>query len=108
MTLAAMYNIEQNFIANFITTFLKLTMKKSRIPYIDTFKSIGIILMIFDHVGFGKALSHIIHSFHVPMFFFISGFLNKDEKIKKTNFSIFLIKKARTLLLPYLFFSLFY
>lgn len=57
--------------------------------------------MVADHIGFGKLISKFIHSFHMPMFFFISGFLTNQHKIKNTNFLSYLYKKCRTLLLPY-------
>lgn len=71
--------------------------KKIRIEYIDIFRAIGIILMIMGHIGFGDKFDYFIHAFHMPMFFVISGyFFHKTNDTKK-----FLIKKIKTLLIPY-------
>lgn len=71
----------------------------------DVFRACGIILMVMGHIGFGDDFDKFIHAFHMPMFFFISGFFYKklDVSIKTV-----VIKKARTLLIPYLFFGVFH
>lgn len=76
---------------------------KDRIEEIDILKSIGIILMIMGHIGFGKTFDFYIHAFHMPMFYIISGFLYKksNKSLKK-----FLIKKVKTLLVPYYVFAI--
>lgn len=48
---------------------------------IDILKAIGIVLMIMGHIGFGGIFDYWIHSFHMPMFFIMSGFLAKRKKI---------------------------
>lgn len=74
-----------------------------RIEYIDIFRAFGIILMIMGHVGFGEGFDHYIHAFHMPMFFFISGFLYKEKGI---SFRSYLAKKVKHLLIPYLIFGI--
>lgn len=65
---------------------------------LDFAKGLAILLMIFDHIlGHGK----IITSFHMPLFFLISGYLLKEEAWIDT-----LKKKSKGLLLPYISFSL--
>lgn len=73
-----------------------------RIEYIDIFRAFGIILMVLGHIGFGEKFDLFIHAFHMPMFFFISGFLFKNDFVP---FAVFLRKKAKSLLLPYLIFA---
>ncbi|OUL07524.1 hypothetical protein B0533_13485 [Sedimentibacter sp. SX930] len=76
-------------------------MGNERLKYIDCMKGIGIVLVVLGHVSMIKVLTKIIFSFHMPLFFMISGityFLSKRDN--------FYIKKVRTLLIPYLFFSL--
>ncbi len=51
----------------------------SRFGYVDIYKCIGIILMIMGHIGFGDCFDFFIHAFHMPMFFFISGFLYNNK-----------------------------
>lgn len=48
-----------------------------------------------------------VYSFHMPLFFFLSGFLfaytHPEDKMRKINFFSFMKKKVRRLLLPFLF-----
>ena len=62
--------------------------------------------MIMGHISFckmGFGFDKWIHAFHMPMFFFISGFLYKNNSlgIKK-----FFVKKFRSLIVPYISFGL--
>ena len=75
----------------------------NRIDYIDIFRAFGIILMVMGHLNFGGNFDHFIHAFHMPMFFFVSGFLYKNNNI---TFGKFLCKKAKSLLIPYYAFGL--
>ncbi len=69
-----------------------------RIDWIDMLKGLGIILVVFGHTAHAKdTIRILIYSFHMPMFFIISGYLFKT-KDKYKNF----LKKFMTLLLPYL------
>ena len=77
----------------------------NRIVEIDLLKGFGIVLMIMGHIGFGKAFDTWIHSFHMPIFFVISGFLWKKRNI---SFKDFFKRKASSLLIPYCFFSIFH
>lgn len=76
-----------------------------RIDYIDILRSVGILLMVAGHVGFGNAFDYYIHAFHMPMFYIISGYLYKNKNIK---FREFVIKKIRSLIIPYLIFGIFH
>lgn len=77
-----------------------------RIEYIDIFRSLGIIFMVMGHVGFTAYFDHFIHAFHMPMFFFVSGFFFKGKSKEEFSFADFLKKKARGLLVPYLCFGI--
>ncbi|MDD3014155.1 MAG: acyltransferase family protein [Candidatus Gastranaerophilales bacterium] len=75
-----------------------------RIKWLDIAKGIGIIFVIFAHVlTISPALLNYIYSFHMPLFFFISGYLFSDTKYK--TLKDFSKKKAQTLLVPYFIFS---
>lgn len=65
---------------------------------LDIMKGIGILLVVFAHV-FHK--SEIIYQFHMPLFFILSG---AAMSYSKSRFS--LKKKAKSLLVPYIVFSL--
>lgn len=76
-----------------------------RYDEIDILKSTGIILMIMGHIGFGWRFNYWIHSFHMPMFYFISGFLYRKSDL---SFNKFLTKKGKSLIIPYFVFSTFH
>lgn len=75
---------------------------QKRVEYVDLYRGIGIILMIMAHIGFGRMFDHYIHAFHMPMFFFVSGYFFKlDSAI------IFFKQKIKTLFIPYFFYTFF-
>ena len=51
-----------------------------RINWIDQAKGIGILLVVIGHMNIPQDLSKIIFSFHMPLFFFISGYLYNEKK----------------------------
>lgn len=65
-------------------------------PHIDVFKGIIILLVIVGHIvqnsllggGRDHPLYIWIYLFHMPAFFFCSGFLNKANDIKLLRFSL--------------------
>ncbi|MEM5777161.1 MAG: acyltransferase family protein [Candidatus Aenigmatarchaeota archaeon] len=73
--------------------------------WIDNLKGIGIIFIIFGHsISCPDLLIDYFFSFHVPLFFFIAGINFKSVLIE--DFVLFLEKRARRLLVPYVFFNL--
>lgn len=79
---------------------------KSRIEWLDYFRSFGIILMIMGHIDFGLEFNHFIHAFHMPMFFFASGYCFKHKAKDQLSFPAYIKRKAESLLLPYIVFGL--
>jgi len=76
-----------------------------RIIWLDHLRGISIFFVVFGHtVGVSGVVEKMIFSFHMPIFFWISGLVCKSE-IRQTPFPSFLKEKARKLLIPYLFFS---
>ena len=85
-------------------------MKKEHYNEIDVLKGLGIIAVYLGHsfnlsgLNFNEVMIYIyrsMYSFHLPMFFLISGFLSntgKEIKLKK-----FYINKIKRLWIPYLF-----
>lgn len=69
--------------------------------YITIAKSIGIILMVLGHIEIPSLLKNFIYVFHMPLFFFCSGYLFKDIK-SKDEFIIFLKKKYKGLYIPFI------
>lgn len=81
---------------------LKLNnVNRKRIEWIDICKGLGIIAVILGHKGI---MFPYIYSFHMPLFFFLSGYLFTYEKYP--NLLKFIKTKAKSLLLPYLIFSI--
>jgi acyltransferase len=76
-----------------------------RVVWADIAKGIGIFLVIVGHSGLPVYAQWWIWSFHLPLFFFISGYFFSFNRYP--NILSFLQKRARGLLLPYLFFSMF-
>ena len=73
-------------------------MSASHLIYVDHAKSIGILLMVVGHVwSVNPAIRQFISSFHMPLFFFIAGFLYRH-----VAFGDRAAKDWRSLLLPYL------
>lgn len=81
-------------------------IKTNRIEYIDIFRSFGILTMVMGHVGFGKTFDFFIHAFHMPMFFWISGFLFRHKSKSELSFRTWVLRKVKTLLLPYVVFGM--
>lgn len=72
-------------------------MNQKRLLWIDTAKVIGISLMILGHRNLLDINStKVIFSFHMPLFFIISGMFWKNINLDKTIKSI-----SKTLLLPF-------
>ena len=72
------------------------TEYNNRVKWIDTAKGIGIICVILGHLYVPVAYAY-IYSFHVPLFFFLSGYLFNN----KYSFRDFLKRKVRGLIIPY-------
>lgn len=102
-------------------------MPKKRIEYIDAMRGFAMILVVSPHIlnfgyshSFGNDFSlggnnflsfnSLFVLFHMPLFFFISGFLlyNKDSEWNLQNIALLITKKAKTLLIPTLFFLFIY
>ena len=80
-------------------------IKKERIKYIDVAKAIALFFVVLGHLAdYNSPFFNWIFSFHMPLFFIISGM---SIKIDKYNSIIgFIKRKIKTLLLPYFLFSL--
>ncbi len=88
-----------------------------RIDWVDYAKGLGIILVVYGHVMRGLISSSvelsrstflisdkIIYSFHMPLFFFLSGLF--VEKSLQKDFKSSLISKLQLLVYPYIIWSI--
>ena len=82
-------------------------MNNSRLPYIDKLKALAMLLVVWGHTmyfcmyheqeGINDPVLSIICTFHVPLFFFLSGFIiSHSPDIRK------FLHKARKFLMPML------
>ena len=72
-----------------------------RIDWIDSVKGIGIVLVYIGHC-YIPAVNGLIYSFHMPLFFIISGFLWNTGKYQKMTIKDFVEKKIKAYIIPYL------
>jgi len=73
-----------------------------RIEFIDIARGIGILLVVLAHNDFGYISAfgyQVIYSFHMPLFFFLSGYFIKTS----VPFLDFFKKRFHSLLKPFLF-----
>lgn len=78
-------------------------MVSSRLNWLDIAKGIAILLMVLGHTSIPSVLSNFIWAFHMPLFFIASGWTTNWQK---TDFKDFTKRKIRTLLVPFLIYSL--
>ncbi|MDR1897827.1 MAG: acyltransferase family protein, partial [Prevotellaceae bacterium] len=93
-------------------------MNKQRFQWVDIAKGIGIILVVYGHVIRGIHSSGIIddktfylsdtfvYSFHMPLFFVLSGLFFKRSLDKYKANGLF-VEKCKSLVYPYIIWSLF-
>ena len=91
---------------------------QERNPWVDYAKAIGIILVVYGHVARGVfnaglpmdeerylLVDSIIYSFHMPLFFFLSGLFFYDSLIKRGRAGL-LVNKVDTIVYPFIVWSL--
>ena len=85
----------------------------NRIEYIDVAKGIGIFLVVFGHVlwkgkyaiPYANSICNMIYSFHMPLFFVISGLCIKESK----TLTLQTVKDmANAYLIPYVVWTVIY
>ena len=79
---------------------------KKRVEWIDTLRGVAMFFVVLGHAFVNKKniIRNYIYSFHMPLFFFISGLTTKRKDIK---FSDYLKKKIKAILVPYICINLF-
>lgn len=71
-----------------------------RLEWIDALRGLGMIFVIVGHMTVPAIIQQAIFSFHMPLFFFISGYLYKGNYSKQ-----WILKKADSLIVPYIIYS---
>lgn len=65
---------------------------------IDLLKGLGIVAVILGHLEIPMLLRSFIYMFHMPLFFFLSGYLRKEKSYKACDIWS---RYAKKLLYPY-------
>lgn len=78
-------------------------MHTKRMNWIDYAKAFAIIFVVIGHVQTGNALTNWIYSFHMPLFFFLSGITLKTDQKSWKQFSM---KLSKRILVPYFLYSI--
>lgn len=75
-----------------------------RLDFLDIAKGFGILFVILGHCQLGRigSLHSILYSFHMPLFFLISGICFSN----KYTFTSLVVKRFRQMILPTIWFSL--
>jgi len=81
-----------------------VNMNRERLTAIDIAKGIGIILVVFTHVNYTPNILTVVYSFHMPLFFVLSGLLFKKEKY--TSFLLFFKHRFVKLVVPYIIYEI--
>lgn len=85
------------------------TVKNKRYIEIDIAKGVGIILVIIGHVlGNESVIREYIYTFHMPLFFFLSGFVIRKNKINEQKTILITIRNNLSLIVHYIIWSIAY
>jgi fucose 4-O-acetylase-like acetyltransferase len=80
-------------------------MEQRRDNTVTIVKAIGIILMVWGHaVVWGTPVCNVIYTFHMPLFFLMSGYCFKEKYLGDAK--QFVIRKLKGIYIPYVAFSL--
>ncbi len=80
-------------------------IEKKRIDWIDTLRGLAMFLVVWGHnQKNGTLIRKYIYSFHMPIFFFISGLTFGEND--KLPFKDYVKKRVKGLIIPYLFLNI--
>ena len=82
-------------------------MEATHYAFVDILKGIAILLIVYGHITPGAVpfVTDWVSTFHIPLFFFVSGLLYNDAKYKN-DFRSFAKNRLKGLVLPFLYFSI--
>lgn len=75
-------------------------MTCKRLPWLDVFKGIGIILVVIGHIYSNDIVFKWLYSFHMPLFFLAAGWVYKRKPILED-----IKKRFQTIIIPYFTFG---
>lgn len=74
-----------------------------KVEWINIARGLGILFVIIGHVQTPEYIKSIIYSFHMPLFFFLSGYV--FNTVKYVSALSFVVSRFRKLIIPYFVFS---
>lgn len=82
-------------------------MKEKRLDYLDILKGIGIVLVVLGHTPtLSEDIRTWLFSFHMPLFFIVSGIRFAFNDSVREQFFPYLYKRFQSTMIPYFWFSL--
>ena len=78
-------------------------IQQNRLEYVDMTKCIGMFAIIWGHIMLSGWSNNLVYSFHIPLFFFLSGMMFNGAKYPSVW--LFVKRRIKTLLVPYVMFS---
>lgn len=85
-----------------------MSMENKRITWIDITKGIGIFLVVWAHaIDRDSIIWRSINSFHMPLFYFLSGYVFNDSDITFNDMVYRIQKKVNDLWTPFVRYSIF-
>lgn len=85
---------------------MKQSCARQRESWIDVLKGIGIVLVVIGHTSQNNCLVDWIYTFHMPMFFSLSGYLWNRLACEPVTFKEFAIKRIKKILWPFVLFRI--
>lgn len=73
-----------------------------RMYWIDQLRAMAFLCVLIGHVSTYKILGWVISSFHMPLFFMITGYTFSIDKMYETSLKDMVRKRAKSMLVPYL------
>lgn len=82
-------------------------MEATHYAFVDILKGIAILLIVYGHIipGAVPFVTDWVSTFHIPLFFFVSGLLFNNKKYKDNLLSFFK-NRAKGLVFPFFVFSI--
>ena len=70
--------------------------------WLDFLRTVGLMLVVLGHTQYVPAdVKGVIYTFHMPLFFFLSGYLWTDGNIERYSFVACAKKKFKAFIIPY-------
>lgn len=82
-----------------------MTNDKKRIVWIDQLRSVAFLFVILGHVALPKSAQSLIYSFHMPLFFMISGLTVNRKKLEEVDVKQYIGHQFKHLIIPYFWMS---